>query len=83
MSSILDGLGLAPQFAPWQTGPGFMPMTTTIEVELENGETVSGRADFAKGNPIRPMSDRELGDKFRECPSWGESPKSSSKEPWS
>ncbi len=52
-----------------------MPMTTLLEIELENGETVSGRADFAKGSPIRPMSDRKLGDKFRECASWGGVPK--------
>ncbi len=40
-----------------------------VEVELENGETVSERADFSKGSSVHPMSDRELGDKFRECAS--------------
>ena len=54
---------------------GYEKMTTLIEIELENGETVSGRADFAKGSPIHPMSDRELGDKFRECANWGGVPK--------
>ncbi len=46
-----------------------------VEVELENGETVSERADFAKGSPVHPMSERELGDKFHECASWGGVPK--------
>ena len=46
-------------------------MTTIIEIELENGEVIRGRADFGKGSPSNPMSDDELADKFRECADWG------------
>ncbi len=54
---------------------GYEKMATLIEIELESGERVSGRADFARGSPVNPMSDQELGDKFRECASWGGLPK--------
>jgi hypothetical protein len=49
-------------------------MTTIIDIELNDGRTVSGRADFGKGSPVNPMSDRELADKFRECAAWGKLP---------
>ena len=41
-------------------------MTTLIDIELEDGRTVSGRADFGKGSPAAPMSYDEVADKFRE-----------------
>ena len=50
---------------------GYEKMTTLIDIELKSREVVSGRADFAKGSPVNPMSDQELSDKFRECASWG------------
>lgn len=56
---------------PEAEAAGYEKMTTLIEIELESGETVSGGADFAKGSPANPMSDQELGGKFRECASWG------------
>src|SRR5437762_4417414 len=43
---------------------GFDKMTTIIEVELDDGTVVKGSADFGKGSPANPMSDRELEQKF-------------------
>ena len=53
---------------------GYEKMTTIIDIELNDGRTVSGRADFGKGSPVNPMSDEELSDKFRECAAWGKLP---------
>src|SRR5438876_10391850 len=50
---------------------GFDKMTTILEVELDDGRTVKGAADFGKGSPANPMSDDELEEKFMECASWG------------
>ena len=50
---------------------GYEKMTTIIDIELNGGRTISGRADFGKGSPANPMSDDELADKFRECAKWG------------
>jgi 2-methylcitrate dehydratase PrpD len=46
---------------------GYHLMTTIIDIELEGGRTVSGRADFGKGSPANPMSYDEVAAKFREC----------------
>lgn len=51
---------------------GYEKMTTIIEIELNDGRKISGRADFGKGSPDNPMSDRELSDKFRDCAAWGQ-----------
>jgi 2-methylcitrate dehydratase PrpD len=53
---------------------GYEKMTTIIDIELKDGRTISGRADFGKGSPVNPMSDAELSDKFRECAAWGRLP---------
>jgi hypothetical protein len=50
-------------------------MTTIIEILLNNGQTVSGRADFGKGSPANPMSDEDLVNKFHQCASWGRLPR--------
>ncbi len=42
-------------------------MTTIIDVTLNDGKKISGRADFGKGSPANPMSFDEVADKFREC----------------
>jgi 2-methylcitrate dehydratase PrpD len=54
---------------------GFDKMTTIVEIELVDGSSVSGRADFGKGSPANPMSDAELSDKFRQCAAWGRVPR--------
>ena len=45
---------------------GYHKMTTLIDIELADGRTISGRADFGKGSPANPMSYEEVADKFRE-----------------
>jgi 2-methylcitrate dehydratase PrpD len=56
---------------PEAEAAGFDKMTTIIEVELDDGRKVTGRADFGKGSPANPMTDDELSEKFRQCASWG------------
>jgi 2-methylcitrate dehydratase PrpD len=46
---------------------GYHLMTTYIDIELRNGRTVSGMADFGKGSPANPMSYDEVANKFMEC----------------
>ena len=45
---------------------GYHKMTTIIDIQLADGRTISGRADFGKGSPADPMSYEEVADKFRE-----------------
>jgi 2-methylcitrate dehydratase PrpD len=45
---------------------GYHKMTTLITIELSDGRTISGRADFGKGSPADPMSYDEVANKFRE-----------------
>lgn len=56
---------------PEAEAAGYEKMTTLIDIELADGRTISGRADFGKGSPANPMSDAELAAKFRECAAWG------------
>lgn len=56
---------------PEAEAAGYEKMTTIIDIELKDGRTVSGRADFGKGSPANPMSDEEVAAKFRECAAWG------------
>jgi 2-methylcitrate dehydratase PrpD len=60
---------------PEAEAAGYEKMTTIIDIDLEDGRTISGRADFGKGSPTNPMSDEELANKFRECAAWGGLPK--------
>jgi 2-methylcitrate dehydratase PrpD len=50
---------------------GFDKMTTLVEVEMDDGRKLAGRADFGKGSPANPMSDAELAEKFHQCAAWG------------
>jgi 2-methylcitrate dehydratase PrpD len=56
---------------PLAEAAGYEKMTTIIDIELADGRTISGSADFGKGSPTNPMTDRELAEKFRECAAWG------------
>ena len=60
---------------PEAEAAGFDKMTTIIEITLDDGKVIKGRADFGKGSPANPMSDDELSDKFRQCAEWGKLPK--------
>ena len=46
---------------------GYHLMTTYIDIELSDGRTISGMADFGKGSPANPMSYSEVANKFLEC----------------
>jgi 2-methylcitrate dehydratase PrpD len=46
---------------------GYHLMQTWIDIELKDGRTVSGMADFGKGSPANPMNYDEVAGKFREC----------------
>ena len=46
---------------------GYDKMTTILKIHLKNGETVAGRADFAKGSPGDPMSYQDVAEKFSGC----------------
>ncbi|HEY7060048.1 MAG TPA: MmgE/PrpD family protein [Chloroflexota bacterium] len=56
---------------PEAEAAGYDKMTTIIEIELADGRTLAGRADFGKGSPANPLSDAELEAKFRECAARG------------
>ncbi len=61
---------------PEAEAAGYEKMTTIIDIELKDGRTVGGRADFGKGSPANPMSDEEVAGKFIECATWGGLPAS-------
>lgn len=46
---------------------GYQKMTTIIDIELTDGQVVSGRSDFGKGSPQNPMSYDEVAEKFYGC----------------
>ena len=56
---------------PEAEAAGFDKMTTLINIEMNDGKVISGRADFGKGSPSNPMSDAELSEKFLQCAAWG------------
>lgn len=65
---------------PEAEAAGYEKMTTIIDIELDDGRRIGGRADFGKGSPANPMSDEELANKFRECAAWGRLPKASAEK---
>jgi 2-methylcitrate dehydratase PrpD len=52
---------------PVAEAAGYNKMTTILEIRLQNGRTINGRADFAKGSPAIPMSFDEVAAKFLDC----------------
>ena len=52
---------------PEAEAAGYDKMTTIIDIQLKDGQTISGRADFGKGSPANPMNYDEVADKFRGC----------------
>ena len=61
---------------PEAEAAGYDKMTTIIEIALQGGRMISGRADFGKGSPAHPMSYEEVADKFRECAAFSRWPRS-------
>ncbi|HEX2724493.1 MAG TPA: MmgE/PrpD family protein [Beijerinckiaceae bacterium] len=54
---------------------GYHKMTTIIDIEMNDGSKVSGRADFGKGSPADPMSYDDVAEKFRECAEFARFPR--------
>ncbi|WP_114965055.1 MmgE/PrpD family protein [Alkalilacustris brevis] len=46
---------------------GYHLMTTYIDITLNDGKVISGKADFGRGSPAIPMSYDEVAEKFHEC----------------
>jgi 2-methylcitrate dehydratase PrpD len=59
---------------PVAEAAGYNKMTTILEIRLQDGRTVKGRADFAKGSPAIPMSYEEVADKFLDCAAFAKWP---------
>lgn len=55
-------------------------VTTLIKVEMNDGRTFSLRADYGKGNPLRPMTFDDLAEKFRGCAEYANWPSSKAEE---
>jgi 2-methylcitrate dehydratase PrpD len=48
-------------------GLGYDQVRSRIRIRLKNGSIIEGRADVAKGHPLKPMSWEDLGEKFCDC----------------
>jgi 2-methylcitrate dehydratase PrpD len=46
---------------------GYDQVRSRIRIKLRDGRTIEGRADVARGHPLKPMSWAEIGEKFRDC----------------
>ena len=54
-----------------EAGPDFTNVTTLVEVELNDGRVLGGRADHAAGSTRAPMSYDDVAEKFRQCAEYG------------
>src|SRR5467141_968150 len=52
---------------PEAESAGYDKMTSILKFHLKDGTMIAGRADFAKGSPLNPMSFDETAAKFRGC----------------
>lgn len=59
---------------PVAEAAGYNKMTTILDIRLQNGRVISGRADFAKGSPAIPMTTDEAADKFLDCAAFAKFP---------
>ena len=48
---------------------GYDQVRSRIRIKLKNGKAVEGRADIARGHPLKPMNWAEIGEKFHDCAS--------------
>ena len=60
---------------PEAESAGYDKMTSLLKIHLKDGSVITGRADFAKGSPVNPMSFDEAATKFRGCAEFAEWPK--------
>jgi 2-methylcitrate dehydratase PrpD len=61
--------------SPVAEAAGYNKMTTLLDIRLQNGRTLSGRADFAKGSPAIPMTYEEAAEKFLDCAAFAKWPR--------
>ncbi len=59
---------------------GYHLMTTLIDIELSDGQKLSGRADFGKGSPANPMSYEDVANKFLENADYARFPEKQAQE---
>jgi 2-methylcitrate dehydratase PrpD len=64
---------------PVAEAAGYNKMTTILDIRLQDGRTLHGRADFAKGSPAIPMTFEETADKFMDCAAFAKWPQAKSK----
>ncbi len=55
-------------------GDGYTNVTTLIDVALQDGQVLSGRADHARGSTNAPMNFDDAAEKFRGCATYGGHP---------
>jgi len=60
---------------PVAEAAGYNKMTSILEIRLQDGRVISGRADFAKGSPAIPMSYDEVAEKFLDCAAFAKWPR--------
>ncbi len=60
---------------PEAESAGYDKMTSILKIHRKDGSVITGRADFAKGSPVNPMSFDEAATKFRGCAEFAEWPK--------
>lgn len=60
---------------PQAEAAGFDKMASLLRIHLKDGRVISGRAEFAKGSPVNPMSFTDVESKFRECVQYAEWPR--------
>lgn len=46
---------------------GYDQVRSRIRIKLKDGRAIEGRADVARGHPVKPLSWAEIGEKFRDC----------------
>lgn len=46
---------------------GYDQVRSRIRIKLKDGKIIEGRADVARGHPLKAMSWAEIGEKFRAC----------------
>ena len=60
---------------PEAESAGFDKITSILKFHLKDGRVITGRAEFAKGSPVNPMTFKETAEKFRGCADYAEWPK--------
>jgi 2-methylcitrate dehydratase PrpD len=58
---------------------GYNKMTSILDIQLQDGRKISGRADFAKGSPAYPLTFDDVAEKFEDCARFAEWPSAKTK----